>query len=284
MMMNKLYFPFYYLYVSRLKTKLEQISWIIIFIIPQLLVTHQYQTLSSVIFILLFFTSQVVFNSLYEIGYIENDVKTSKIEKKPTIRLNNNMNSFVEDHYLSLVNTRYFVVLFLLTFLLIAKQKMNIDLYIMQFVILLVVTRLVFLIHNKIRNLGNLFSFSILAITKYIFPVILFVPVNQLIFPVVLLFFLFPLIRIIEHSTHKRYGFNQYAKLIGNHDIFRIYYYLILLILSVILFIEEVVTYNDSLLTFMTIIYFFLFRLFSLFLIKKGYYIRSQEKSKDLLR
>ena len=80
--MNKLYFPFYYLYVSRLKTKLEQISWIIIFIIPQLLVTHQYQTLSSVIFILLFFTSQVVFNSLYEIGYIENDVKTSKIEKK----------------------------------------------------------------------------------------------------------------------------------------------------------------------------------------------------------
>ena len=279
--MYKFYLPFYYLFYSRLKTKIDQISWFIIFIIPPFFISIYFSNLNLVFFSILFFIIELIFNTLYEVGYLENDISTTKNEKEPTMRLDKDSFNFVSLHYRAIVVSKYIITFFGIVFLYIMNQKYSLDLNINGFVLLLIINRIFFYWHNSVRNRWNLLTFAVLAITKYTFPMVLFVDENLLLVSILSLG-LFPIIRIIEHSTHKRYGFKNYAMLVGNHDRFRVIYYILYLLFIAVLYmsgsVEKTVLYPFILLG----LYFFLYRLASWLFVTKGLYKRDNLKNKDL--
>ena len=254
--MFKFYIPFYYLFHSRLKTKMDMLSWIIIFIIPQFSITYAYVHLDLETFALLFVLSQVIFNTLYEIGYIENDIHTTKNEKIPTLRLDKQNTDYVKKNYINIVYIKYFIVILFTGLLIRINSHFSFDLNIKSFIVLLIVNRIFFYWHNSIRNRINLLTFSVLAITKYIFPIVLFVGSNHVLYASLLSITAFPALRIIEHSTHKRYTFSDYAKIIGNHDKFRILYYSTFLLLFVLLYLSSLITVYDFTISISVMIYF----------------------------
>ncbi len=280
--MLKFYLPFYYLFFSRLKTKIDLISWMIIFIIPQFFITYMYTDFSLGAFVLLFLLSQIIFNTLYEIGYIENDISTVENEKIPTLRLDEESNNYIKTNYSKIIYFRYFTVLVLMGLLYEVNSYFGLELNMIDFIVLLVLNRIFFFFHNSIRNRWNLVTFSVLAVTKYIFPVVLFVDIESMIYPIILSIIVFPVLRIIEHSSHKRYAFVKYAKAIGNHDRFRIFYYFFFLTLFICLYFFSILLQNDFIVAIIILIYFLLYRVASYLLLKKGLYKRDDLKNKDL--
>lgn len=282
--MIKFYLPFYYLFYSRLKTKVDLISWIIIFIIPQFIITYSYMDLKLDIFVPLFLLSQLIFNTLYEIGYLENDISTTKNEKNPTLRLDTKSNAYIKNNYSKIIYFRYLTVLLSIGLLYWANSYFVFELNMTAFIILLVINRIFFFFHNTIRNKLNLITFSVLAVTKYIFPLVLFVSIENMLYPILLSVLVFPLLRIIEHSTHRRYDVESYAKIIGDHDRFRVIYYLVGIAGYIILWYFAWLSSEDFNIAISIFLYFLFYRLASYLLVKRGIYKRDMIKSKDLYR
>lgn len=277
--MNKFYIPFYYLIHSRLKSKTDQLSWLIIFIFPQLLITLYVSNFDILLTTSIFLVSQLTFNTLYEIGYLENDIKTTLNEKNPTKRVSTDEYDYLAKNYNFLVYSRYFFVFMTLGLLYFISSSNEITLNLMEFISLLLISRVFFFLHNTNRNNFNLITFSVLAITKYIFPFVLIFN-DDILLVSVLLIILFPLLRVIEHSTHKRYNFQKFAKIVGNHDKFRvIYYFMISLLFSINSYFNQNTISNIFVLLS---IYFLAYRVSSYILIKKKFYKRDDIKNKDL--
>lgn len=280
--MFKFYLPFYYLFYSRLKTKIDMISWAIIWIVPQFFIVYNFTDINLGILILVFLLSQTIFNTLYEIGYIENDISTTKNEKKPTLRLDTKSSNYIANNYFKIIYFRYFLVTSLLGLLFLLNNYFKLSLNIEYFIALLVVTRLFFYWHNSVRSRINLLTFSMLAVTKYLFPIILLIKEEELLFVSLVSITFFAILRIIEHSTHKRYNLFAYAKFIGNHDRFRIFYYLFFLLFFTTLYFLNILLFSDFKLIAILLVYFLLYRVFSYLLLEKGLYVRDEIKNKDL--
>jgi hypothetical protein len=258
-------------------------SWLIIWIIPQFIISYSYIDIKLKSFILIFFLTQLAFNALYEIGYIENDVTTTKNEKTPTLRLEKSIYRYIKKHYNKIIRIRYLIVITVIILLYILNKCFEYNLNIYGFIIVLIINRLFFYWHNIVRSKINLLTFAMLAITKYIFIFVIFInDFNKLLYVVLFSMVIFPILRIIEHSTHKRYQFVKYAKIIGNHDIFRIKYYLFNLVLLIIIYnLYPKFCKNYKIFIYINI-YFLFYRVLSYFILKKGLYKRDYLKSKDL--
>ena len=233
--MYQYFLPFSYLISSRLKTKYELLSWQIIFFIPLIIITYFFLEIRSNLFIHLFLVSQIIFYSLYETGYIENDIITTKKETNPTIRLNKIKINFITKNYFRLISFRFLVALFFIIIIFWLDSISAYRLNLMNFLILLILTRIIFYIHNNIRNRLTIITFFLLSILKYTFPIILFINEEKIFFPLLLTFITFPLLRTIEVTTLKRYNFKKFSKLVGDIDKFRILYYLFVFIILFIL-------------------------------------------------
>ena len=85
--MNSFYLPFVYLFKSRLKSKMNKISWFIIYIIPIYFIGLSVSNTELLNYSLIFILAVIVFNSVYELGYLENDIQTTKKESNPTYRI-----------------------------------------------------------------------------------------------------------------------------------------------------------------------------------------------------
>ncbi|MAJ23538.1 MAG: hypothetical protein CMI75_07140 [Candidatus Pelagibacter sp.] len=272
--MVKFYIPFYYLFHTRLKTKMEIFSWQIIFIVPQFLITYFYLELRIDIFLQLFLLSQLIFHTLYEVGYIENDTITTKKEINPTLRLNKKSAKYVKNNFQKLIYFRYFIVILLLGLLNSINLSLKFELNVASFILVLLFNRLFFLFHNHLRSRLNILTFFILAVTKYIFPLVLFISNESILYPIILSVIAFPLLRSIEICTLKRHNFKNFVKIIVNLDKFRILYYLISLITCIIIWHFSYLSDQNISLAILIFIYFALFRAVSYFLIKKGIYKR----------
>ena len=279
--MLRFYIPFYYLIHSRLKTNFDLLSWQIIFIIPQFSITYFYLHTRSDIFVILFFVAQLIFHTLYEVGYIENDIITTKNEKKPTLRLNKKSFTHVKKNYFSITCFRYFIVLFFIGLLFWVDSFIAYRLNILSFIILLIFTRIFFFIHNSVRGRLNIFTFFVLSSAKFIFPVVLFIRFETLLYPILLSVIIFPLLRTIEISTLKRFSFKNFSKIIADIDKFRIYYYLLSSLICIILWNLSFLSIQNFSVTIFILVYFLLFRITAYFLIKEGVYKRDNRSKTD---
>ena len=270
--MYKHYMPFYYLVLSRLKTTLDKISWILIFMVPPFFIGWYFSDIDIYQYIAIFILGYIAFYALHEIGYIENDIKATKKEKKPTIRIDTSHQQFLEENYYKVVLFKLSIImisLFLLYFL--VPQKEN--LY--AFIILLLLARLAFYLHNTLRSNLNILTFFALAITKYIAILFLVIPLDELLLPVILSIFVFPVLRTMEHASREKYHSSRYKQTIGNHDAFRVKYYLFFILLWGILYITQDVNSDHTFILFV-FLYFLLFRYISYFLVKNKYHNRER--------
>ena len=276
--MYQYFLPFSYLISSRLKTKYELLSWQIIFFIPLIIITYFFLEIRSNLFIHLFLVSQIIFYSLYETGYIENDIITTKKETNPTIRLNKIKINFITKNYFRLISFRFLVALFFIIIIFWLDSISAYRLNLMNFLILLILTRIIFYIHNNIRNRLTIITFFLLSILKYTFPIILFINEEKIFFPLLLTFITFPLLRTIEVTTLKRYNFKKFSKLVGDIDKFRILYYLFVFIILFILKMLSILNNDHFYLSLTIISYFLVFRICCFYLIKHGSYKRDRKK------
>lgn len=271
------YFPFFYLINSRLKTKFELISWQIIFFIPGLIITYYYLDIRSNIFIHLFLLSQIMFYCIYETGYIENDVVTVKTEKNPTLRLNKENFKYIKKNYSKIIFSRYLI--FSLSFILLLWIDIWIE-YVLNmkiFLFFLIITRIIFFIHNKIRNRFTILTFFLLSISKFIFPLVLFVDLDKIHYALLLSVVTFPILRTIEILLLKRYKIKSIGKIITDIDIFRTVYYFILFILVISVYFLDFIEIYELYIGVTLALYFLIFRLICLFLIKGGVYNRDRK-------
>jgi len=270
--MLKFLIPCYYLFYSRLKSKIEKISWFIIYVIPIYILGLFYISSDYFIFTTIFILSILIFNSIYEIGYIENDTKTILNEENPTLRLKVKDYDIFKEKYFIIIFLKIFISSSLLFLAYILSDIFLFKIYITQFLIILFLIRILFYMHNKIRNRANIITFFTLSTTKYSAPLFLILPLNNLLSVWIISFFLFPLLRTIEHSTKKKYAFIEWIGFVGNHDIFRVKYYSIMLITVCI--INYLYTDTTLLVVLLLFIYFFIFRVSSYFLVKNKLYQR----------
>jgi len=275
--MCKYCIPFYYLVLSRLKSKIDRVSWIIIFIVPTFLLGLFFTDMSFYKYTLVFILANLVFYSLYEIGYMENDIQTTKKEKNPTIRINNSEYIYLNQNYSRVIKIKYIIVFILVVLLaLIVEDIKRLEL----FIGVLIVSRLFFYLHNFFRSRLNILTFFVLAITKYVMILFLVVPSDKLAFSIVMAIIIFPLLRTIEHASRNKYHLSTYATLIGNHDLFRLKYYLTILVITILLYYFFHI--ESLFIIIILLVYFFLFRFFSYLLVKKNIYKRDSLKTKDL--
>lgn len=272
--MYQFYIPILYLIHSRLKTKFDLISWQIIFVIPQFMITYFYVSTKSEIFIQIFFISLFIFHTLYEVGYIENDIITTKNEKKPTKRLSLKETAYLNKNYLKVINLKYFICIFFIILLFWIDAKTSYNLNLIFFLVLLVVNRLIFFIHNSIRNRFNAITFLFLSVIKYTFPLILFIDFEKILYPVIIMIFAFPVLRTIEVLTLKKHNLKNISRLVSNIDRFRILYYIIILVMLVVSWYFFDIGDKNFLISIFLISYFLIFRICTKFLIEKGIYKR----------
>lgn len=203
----KIYFPLSYTFSSRIKTLGERISWLLIYPMFLSWIVYLFNANFSLFIISFFITI-----SSYEIGYLYNDVITTKKEKNPTIR----HEKYIEDNFYKIIYSRIFSCLIGLLLIYFFYSDSNIFLIIF----LLILTQLVFFIHNTIRSKLNIISYVFLVTLRYITP-IFFILNSQLFF---IVFLVFPLCRTLEHSCKKKYKILFLQKVIKNPDIFRVIY------------------------------------------------------------
>jgi hypothetical protein len=251
--------PFLYYFDTRINSLTKKIAWAIVNVFPILWLCAMITEINIFILAGLYFLGLSAMMSIYEVGYLENDIITTKNEKNPTRRLDEHRHTLVAQKYNTIITLKFGIALLICICFLLTKAGANTQLYIVQFVISLVLLRVIYLVHNKIRNRYNILTFLGLIIIKHYSIILLFVPFNQSLYLFLLIFILFCGQRLIEYASKRRFGLNIN---IGKLDVFRVSYYLICLVGSVlyIMIKEDSIHLFDNLFVPVAL-YLFLFRL-----------------------
>jgi len=116
--------------------------------------------------IFLLFGALSAYMTLYEIGYLENNVKAIRNEQNPTLRHTAPELIYLEQNYPKIIRKRYTVVIILT-----ALMALGVD--VIPFVLLLVVSRIIFYLYNmKYREgLVHRLLFMALRFLRYVSPV-----------------------------------------------------------------------------------------------------------------
>lgn len=271
--MMKSFLPGYYLFHSRLKTTMEKVSWFIIYFIPIYIIGLYHNSSDYLSYSIIFSLSVLIFNSVYELGYIENDTRTILTEEKPTIRLNHAEYKYYEEKYYPVISCRILISILLLYFTSKLSGILSINIYVMQYILLLITIRILFYFHNIIRSKMNILTFFSLSTTKYCAPLFLLIPSDSILAFWTISFFLFPTVRTMEHACKQKYNLNKWISFVGNHDLFRIKYYTVVAIAALILYIT--IQKTIIFLSLALLIYFLFFRIVAYLLVKNNYYHRS---------
>jgi hypothetical protein len=226
--------PFLYYFITRINSIPKKVSWSIVNVFPILWVCAIITDINSMVVVILYFLGLCAMMSIYEVGYLENDIITTKNETNPTKRLDDESHNFLEKNYNKIISMKYGLTLLIVILSLIIETSTNIQLYIYQFIFSLLILRVIYLIHNKIRNKFNILTFLGLVIFKHYSIILLFIPFNQSLSLLILLLILFCGQRLIEYASKKRFGLNIH---IGNLDVFRVYYFLVCLVSYVLYFV-----------------------------------------------
>lgn len=253
------FMPLFYTFYSRIKTRSERFSWFVIY--PFFLIWVCVLFKFDLYLVTISFFAVM---SVYEIGYLFNDVVTVKKEVNPTIRLNAQNNLFLS-YFRAQIIVRFFIALLLASYCLFLTN--NSSLFISLLIILFV-----YFVHNYYRNRINILSYFILVSCRYLVPFILIIDYKFYLF-IVYIIISFPLCRTLEHSCKKKYNIYFARFFSGNFDLFRVIYYFFMLLLSIVLYFAAII---DSQYVFL-ILYFFCVR--TLFFIVRNRVVRNKHDS-----
>jgi phosphoserine phosphatase len=200
--MNRLiyYLPLAYFLATRLKTPVKLLSWIAILPVPLLMVGLLVSPLDPVTtgsIILLGITASY---TVYELGYLQNDVVTVTREDNPTLRLSETERDFVRQHWLTILATRVLALAAFLTDIELLEPP-GMSYYYFSLLLLVIV----FPVYNSIRSWINVPLHFLLVCGRFMGPVLLVAPAVNPIF-LGYLILIFPLLNVLERGAEPRYG------------------------------------------------------------------------------
>lgn len=218
--------PYFYFLNTRLKGIFQKVSWLCVYFVPLLWLflsfSHPVDGASVIVFLL----GVVILNYVYENGYIENDVKTIRLEKEPTLRLESAVLTRMGERYAVIVAIRWGILAVLLAaylYMVCTNAFLRRPLGLVAEVIIL---QGCYSLYNRIRGRGNLWFIPIMAFVRFYGALVPFVDNSDLMLFVCLGMFLYPIPKVMEFLRRKRYGFDRIGAWIGNIDYFRVKYYL----------------------------------------------------------
>lgn len=218
--------PLYYTYFSRLKTRTKKIGYIFTFIIPILIVSV---LISDNFNLFHFILGLLGFMSIYEIGYLRNDILTVKKEKSPTLRLSSEDHKIVEKYLKKIFFYKYIITILVIIYLSFFVIN-NVILYIISILLI----EFFYFIHNIIRNRWNLLSFTVLNNLRYSTVVLLFS--DEFLFVHILFLITISLLRLLEKASENKYNFKLLQTLFKRSSNIRTFYYFLILVIVYILF------------------------------------------------
>ncbi|OCL87034.1 hypothetical protein AAX26_01342 [Aliarcobacter thereius] len=255
--------PYLYFLKTRLKGKIQRVSWFLVYFVPNILLylyftdfEFSFNNLSIMII------SLILINYIYDNGYIQNDVILTKKEKNPTIRLDIQILENVRLNISKIFIFRFVIsilILYILYFLIEDIQK---------FMLLLAIStslQILYLIYNSVRSVLNLYLILPLSYIRFYGFIVPFVNYENLLEFIILTTFIYPFSKFLEFTKQLRYKYAFLSKMVGNIDLFRIKYYLI----STVLFLLAYVLFEIEVVYLVIIIYYLFFRLLAYIGIKK---------------
>ncbi|GHT86574.1 hypothetical protein FACS1894137_12350 [Spirochaetia bacterium] len=173
-MRNHIFFiPLLYTYNTRLRNFTKTMSLVIIYFIPviYLMVIEGHEILPFKDIILLGCFAVICLYNVYEIGYIQNDTETIRIDNSPTVRLLPENLNYYEKHKTIIYIERLFLsfMFALLMFFLIGNNKAYI-----LFEISLIIILLLYQLYNRVRCQILVINYFLLISIRYISPLLLF--------------------------------------------------------------------------------------------------------------
>lgn len=272
--MNTLFFiPLWYTYATRLRTVPRAISLFIIYFIPVgiLFYFQQPENVASFRFWLSAVLAILGVYTVYEMGYIQNDTETIKLEKHPTMRLSSQQLEFYIIHHTAIYLFRILLICIISTILYILTGLLSIICYLGGLAIIWGVYQ----IYNRTRGDITMLLYFLLVSLRYIVPLLLFPEcLSWNIVILALMIFPIPKTTMFRSECDKNVKTNIYFReYILKWDIkrlsgYRVIIYLFLFIIGYILFI---VGYFPISYVYL-IVYMFIYRLILYTIIKMGFH------------
>jgi hypothetical protein len=261
--------PFVYFIVTRLSGSISALSWVLSTVLPGFFLFCFYSVTVDFYSLSLLAISFLLFGIVYENGYIQNDLITTKFEKNPTLRIDQSRVKF------GVANIKYIFYIrtsIIFIFLIFGYRLTPSTAFIFKLIVLLFILQSLFYLYNSVRSRLNLFLIIPLSFFRLFGWILPFVSVGDYFAFIFLSLLMYPLCKFIELSTLPRYGFSALATLIGNIDLFRIKYYSAVVLL---LFAASFMRAGLEIYLFISI-YFLFFRIFSYALLENFVFFKSR--------
>jgi hypothetical protein len=230
--MVKFFIPFAYFLRTRAKKPIQLFSWFCVFVFPSFLLFHLTwnRTTGLGTEILIYIVELAMLFTIYEIGYIENDIVTICQEKTPTIRLPNVQINWGNSHLIIIVLLRYSI--FLILFFLAARFLPGFSGFQWRFLIALLALQLIFVLYNRTRAWWIIPLFFMLVFLRFALYGMIYLPINDLPWYALVASLIFPVPNMLEWIKKKKPKVGLIAKFMGNIDTFRVQYYTLLTIFA----------------------------------------------------
>lgn len=261
--------PFLYFLKTRLKGKIQRISWIFVYFIPAIFLFNYFASLSEYKNILLLVIGITLINYIYENGYIQNDIKTTKKETNPTLRLSPDEMQAIDTNWSKIVLVRGVVSLVLIALFYFVSDDISLTLGLF---IASLSLQILYLIYNSIRNIWNLILILPINYIRFYGFVIPFVSIDKVFIFIIVTVLLYPFSKFLEFTNQPRYNLEKMANIVGNVDTFRVKYYFLLTFISLLVFFQ-----TENYLYFLIIsIYYLFLRISSYYMIKNSQSVKAE--------
>ncbi len=256
-------FPYLYFLRTRLKGKIQRLSWIFIYFIPNIFL-YLYVTDFEFSFnnLSIMILSLILINYIYDNGYIQNDVILTKKEKNPTLRIDGKLLEDLRKNIIKIFIFRFFIAAFILFYLfLFIDDAMNF----LTFLSISILLQFLYLIYNSTRTVLNLYLILPLSYFRFYGFIIPFVSQKDLVGFIFLTILIYPLSKFLEFTKQPRYKYEYISKMVANVDVFRVKYYLIVFIIFLLLYNF----FYINLVYVFIVFYYLVFRILSYFAISR---------------
>jgi hypothetical protein len=196
------YLPFYYSFYTRIKEIQTKFSFILTFYLPVLILSLEVSDYSATSFYL----TNLLFLILlltYEIGYIYNDIHSTRFENNPTLRLNKEQTRQFDHTYPIHIALR--VVLISVMILIVNSHFEGFNFI---FVFLMSLLNLSYSFHNYFRGNENVLTIFLLMFFKYLSIPLSLAGESSDFYYLLGFIFLLPLNRTLAFTSHKKISYS----------------------------------------------------------------------------
>lgn len=243
--MFKYYIPLIYTYKTRYNSILRFLSFLFFTCLPSFYIVIINNEI-NIQLIISYIVTFIAMYSLYECGYLFNDIVTINFEKNPTLRIEQKYIKIIPKHLENMLTVRLAIVVLGCFWL--YQFTINIK----EFCITLLLLFITYSLHNFYRDRTNIVTMFLLVFLKNFLLVIPFIPTHEFLEAGLIIIITIAAIRTYEFATKERFNLKINIK---NIDLFRIEYYIMATLIVSILETMDYLNNNYMLLMMLFLFY-----------------------------